>query len=141
MFRSGFHARRAPFLATLGFACLQALLLVMGGALPATGQTAVATAEPAQRYLVVYRNHQVPAEVESRMATAGARVQERHELLGVAVIEAKPATARALTTSDPNVEYVVPDVLLYAHSLTVVQTQAAQPSAAIASPDALYHSP
>ncbi len=115
-------------------------LLTVGGSV-VSAQTQLPGAVEGQRYLVVYRNQQVPGNAAATMLAAGGRLAERHELLGVAVVEGATKEVRARLAADANVEYVVPDVLLNAHQLVVAKPDALTAATApTTGPDALYHS-
>jgi len=66
------------------------------------------------RYLLVYRNGQIPGDAEARMGRIGARLAERHERFGIASVMAPEASASQLAR-DPAVEYVVQDRVVTAH--------------------------
>ncbi len=115
------------------------------------------------RYLVLYRNGQLPGDAEARADAIGARLAERHELTGIAVVESLTESARARLALDPAVEAVVPDLLLSAHAIAprrILPQKAGAPTTAkpvssrvpvpsnpviepilLPPPDALYHSP
>lgn len=94
---------------------LLAVLFPIAFATSALGQPAPAAASG--RYLVVYRNGQLPGDAEARASAVGARLAQRHELTGIAVVESLSESARAELELDPAVEAVVPDLLLTAHSV------------------------
>jgi len=104
----------------------------------ANGQ-APATAVPG-RFVVLYRSGQLPANATAAANSVGARVAERHELLGVAVVDSLSDAARAQLALDPSVEAIVPDLILNAHSI-IARPVPVQPIALRPTPDALYHSP
>jgi subtilisin family serine protease len=111
---------------------------------PAHGQTAPPPASQAStsgpfvpgRFLVLYRNHQIDANAAAAAEALGAHLIARHELMGIAVLESVSEAARAQLALGPNVEAIVPDLLLNAHELITkpVETPNSQ------TPDALYHS-
>lgn len=89
------------------------------------------------RYLVVYRDGVVPADVGSRAQAFGARLIQRHPRFGVAAIQTAPRTLQPriagsspqpegddqatmrLLASQPDVEYVLHDRIVTAHHLYV----------------------
>lgn len=91
----------------------------------------------AGRYLVVYRSGKIASNAEVLAQSIGAHVVARHEALGVTVLDSVSDVSRDQLKLDPNVEAVVPDVVLYAHQIAV---QAAAGGVAPV-PDSLYHSP
>lgn len=105
---------------------------------PLRGQVGPDLDEPGGRYLIVYRNGQIAADAEAAISAAGAHLSARHDLVGIAVADSLTDTARARLGRDPDIEAIVPDVLLNAHSLTV---RPAPGFEAQTTPDALYHSP
>ncbi len=125
-----FAAVIAPFVCVAGF-------LFAVSAFPQSAPPAPVAA--VGRYIVVYRNGQIPANAEIGIARHGAILSARHELLGAAVLDRVSDATLAALANDPAVEAVVPDLLLSAHSLvTRVIPATALP---FATPDALYHSP
>ncbi len=72
-------------------------------------------------YLVAYRNALIPADVEARTALAGARIVGRHEHLGLTSVQgngvADDATNLRALASQPNVDFVVHDRMVYAHQV------------------------
>jgi subtilisin family serine protease len=90
----------------------------------------------AGRFLIVYRNGQVPADAEAPARSVGARLIARHDLLGISVMGSLSDSARTQLARDPNVEAIVPDILLNAH---VIVFRPIAPTPIV--PDALYHSP
>ena len=73
------------------------------------------------RYLVLYRNGYIPGDAESRIGSAGAHLTRRNEHLGIVAVESPAleddaATLRRLA-SQPNVNYVLHDRIVSAHSL------------------------
>ncbi|MEI9980562.1 MAG: S8 family peptidase [Edaphobacter sp.] len=72
-------------------------------------------------YLVLYRNAAIPADAESRIASAGARLTSRNEHFGIAAVQSSSSeddatTLRRLATQ-PNVAYVLHDRIVSAHHL------------------------
>jgi subtilisin family serine protease len=113
------------------------ILLTLLVGLPAFSQTRDALPDsPAGRFVVIYRNGQLPADAASTAAVHGARLVERHDRLGVSVVDGVSPTALAALSRDPRVEAIVPDIVLSAHSLTVRRL-----AVTTSVPDALYHSP
>ena len=90
------------------------------------------------RYLVLYRNADIPGDAESRIASAGAHLTHRNEHLGIAAVESTTlegdaATVRRLA-AQPNVEYVFHDRIVSALSLrlrTVTPALVGSPSVGI----------
>jgi lantibiotic leader peptide-processing serine protease len=94
------------------------------------------------RFIVVYRSGQLPANVSSAAASIGAHLVERHDLLGISVLEQVSDAARAQLALDPNVEAIVPDLILNAHAIIATPVSVSSTAATLSSiPDALYHSP
>ena len=106
--------------------------LLLLAAIPAFAQWPVGAPVP-NRYLVTYRNGIVPADAATRSASAGAKLLRRHDLFGITLVQTGSPETLAL---DPDVESLVQDRLVQAHSLGVT----AAPVAA-ATPDSLYNSP
>lgn len=88
------------------------------------------------RYLIVYRNAAIPADVGARVNSAGARLLWRNERFGIAVVQTiqsfHPPNARTATpletdetiavsrlAAQSEVEYVLHDRIVTAHRLTV----------------------
>jgi subtilisin family serine protease len=92
----------------------------------------------AGRYVILYRSGQIPANAEAMLRARGARLAERHELLGISVAESVSDAIRTMLAQDANVEAIVPDLMINAHALTIAPATA--PPLAT-TPDALYHSP
>jgi subtilisin family serine protease len=73
------------------------------------------------RYLVLYRNATIPGDAESRVASAGAHLTRRNEHFGIAAVESTvredDATTLRRLAAQPNVEYVLHDRIVSAHSL------------------------
>ncbi|NYF80375.1 S8 family peptidase [Granulicella arctica] len=73
----------------------------------------------ANHYLIAYRGGVIPGDVEARTRLAGARVLARHEMLGVATVQANgtadDATNIQRLAAQPDVELVVHDRMVYAH--------------------------
>ena len=102
-----------------------------------SGSAEAQAASPAGRFVVLYRNGQVPSNAAEFAPTSGARLVARHELLGIAVLEQVSDDTRTQLALDSNVEAIIPDVILTAHAL---QVQAHSEAASLALPDSLYHS-
>jgi subtilisin family serine protease len=102
---------------------------------PALSQTSPIGRTVPGRFIVTYRNGAIPATPR----LAGAKLLQRHERLGVAILQVAPANAdqtRTTLAADPAVQYVVEDRVVSASSLTV------RPAAISSSEsDALYNSP
>ncbi len=92
------------------------------------------------RLLVSYRNSTIPAGAEASVQRAGARLVQQHNVLGISVVQAPAATAAAVReqlAADPNVQAVVEDRLLTAHTLQVTAT----PAPASPTSDTYYSGP
>ena len=90
------------------------------------------------RYLIVYRDGGIPLGAEAQVRSAGARMVGRIEPVGVAILETDTASGTAAVEalrSNPNVEYIVHDRLLSAHSLAV---RSAMPAMVSLPPPAAY---
>lgn len=104
----------------------------------AMSQTPVGQVVPG-RFLVAYRNGAIPGGAESDARAAGAHLIQRHETLGMAIVQApagQTSAVRARLVADPNIASIVEDRVVAAHSL---QVRAANTTAS--TPDALYNSP
>ena len=91
------------------------------------------------RFIVSYRNGAVPSTAAASAQTAGASLVQRHERLGIAIIQASTSSAdqlRATLIADPAVQSVVEDRIVSAHAISVRPATAAS-----STPDALYNSP
>ena len=130
-------ALAAPFIAFAAHTSAQQLAGPVGAAVP-------------NRYLIVYRDNQIPAGAEPFARSAGARIIGRFEPFGIAIVQADPTTSEAAAIaalrSDPNVEAIVHDRLLSAHSLilrpvvpAVVGISAPAPGAPSAAPYDTYY--
>ena len=114
---------------------LLSALQAMGTVLGAQTSTSTGSIVP-NRYILVYRDNQMPSDAEARVRTAGAHILQRHTRLGIATVEsdrrsASPfATAKTATTTgddetirqlarQPNVEYVLHDRIVTGHHLRV----------------------
>jgi lantibiotic leader peptide-processing serine protease len=93
-----------------------------------TGQVGqIATIDPTSvaphRYLVLYRNHTIPADATARIAATGARLVHRNEHLGIAVVQSAPQEDDATTLrrlgAQPDVELVLHDRIVSAHHLRI----------------------
>ena len=105
---------------------------------PALAQMPIGLAVPG-RFIVTYRNGAIPATAESTARSAGARLLQRHDLLGIAVVQSSSANAAATRdrlAADPNVQLVVEDRIVAAQAMAVRQTSAPTSAA-----DSLYNSP
>lgn len=95
------------------------------------------------RFLVVYRNGLLPASAAKTIVDGGASVLVRNDVLGINIAQTtdlSPAgeqKLRAQLATDPDVEFVVQDVILSAHT-TVYRSLS--PTRNPQLPDALYHS-
>ena len=91
--------------------CVRASILLsamFAAAARLPGQSSASATGATGRLLVVYRNGSIPGDAETRSARVGARVLQRHERFGTAVVAASSA-AEAQLRADPSVEYVVRD--------------------------------
>ena len=92
------------------------------------------------RFLVSYRNSAIPASAEASAQRAGARLVQQQRALGISVVQATAATAAAVRqqlAADPEVQAVVEDRLLTAHTLQVTAT----PAPTSATSDTYYSGP
>jgi subtilisin family serine protease len=75
------------------------------------------------RYIVAYKNGQLPADAVSRMQLTGSRVMLRAAHLGILAVQSQTNDSVAAVTqrllSQPDVETVVQDRIVTAHALTV----------------------
>jgi len=88
------------------------------------------------RYLIVYRNGVLPADVETRINSTGARLFSRNDYLGIAIIQTiqspnsalerisnqrgtAETTAASRLAAQPDIEYVLHDRIVTAHHLNV----------------------
>ena len=74
------------------------------------------------RYLVAYRDGTVPTDAGARARVAGARIVRNNNPFAIAVLETSSdpndeAAAIAALRADPNVQFVIHDRILSAHSL------------------------
>jgi subtilisin family serine protease len=81
------------------------------------------------RYLVLYRNATIPGDAESRVASTGAHLTRRNEHFGIAAVESTvpeddASTLRRLA-AQPNVDYVLHDRIVSAHSLRLQSSPSA----------------
>jgi subtilisin family serine protease len=80
------------------------------------------------RYLVLYRNATIPGDAEARIASAGAHLTRRNEHFGIAAVESTASEDDATTVrslaAQPNVDYVLHDRIVSAHSLRLRATPA-----------------
>jgi subtilisin family serine protease len=79
------------------------------------------------RYLVLYRNATIPGDAEARIASSGARLTQRNEHFGIAAVESQDDDATTLRrlAAQPNVDYVLHDRIVSAHSLRLQAIQSA----------------
>jgi subtilisin family serine protease len=112
-------------------------------------------------YLISYRNASIPGDAAAYTRLAGARMVQRHERLGVAVVQADgtadDATNMSRLAAQPGVDLVVHDRMVYAHQiatgpvggyhnplarpLTPITMQVNQPPPTAAAADSYYNSP
>ena len=110
----------APRRIRIATLAVQVLAVALSAPLHAQMDTAIVP----HRYIVVYRDGVIPGDVELRTRTLSARVLQRNDRFGIAVVSADAsflddiATLRHLA-SQPNVEYVFHDRLVTASSITV----------------------
>jgi lantibiotic leader peptide-processing serine protease len=75
------------------------------------------------RYLVLYHNATIPADADTHIAAAGARLTQRSERLGIAAVQSAASEDDASTlrrlAAQPNVDYVLHDRIVSAHRLRV----------------------
>ncbi len=74
------------------------------------------------RYLVIYRNATIPGDAEARILSAGSRLTQRHEHLGIAIVQSPSsqqddATTLRLLAAQPNVITVLHDRIVSAHRI------------------------
>src|SRR5271154_4800352 len=74
------------------------------------------------RYLVLYRNATIPGDAEAHIRSAGARLTQRNEHLGIAVVQSPAsqqddAATLRLLAAQPNVVTVLHDRIVSAHQL------------------------
>lgn len=108
--------------------------LVLTGFLFATALRAHAQQLPSpigppvpHRYLIAYRNASLPADAESRADVAGARIIITNNIFNISVLEIidnvqNESSAIATLRADPNVQFVIHDRILSAHSLILRPT-------------------
>jgi subtilisin family serine protease len=90
------------------------------GAVSAGAQIDTTSIAP-HRYLVLYRNATIPGDAAAHIASAGAHLTRRNEHFGIAAVESTTSEDDATTlrrlASQPNVDYVLHDRIVSAHSL------------------------
>jgi len=73
------------------------------------------------RYLVLYRNATIPGDAEARILATGARLSQRNEHLGIAVVQSASSQDDAATlhllAAQPNVLTVLHDRIVSAHRI------------------------
>jgi subtilisin family serine protease len=78
------------------------------------------------RYIVLYRNATIPGDAEAHLASAGARLTQRNEHLGIAAVQSPAsqddATTLRLLSDQPNVSYVLHDRIVFALRLRIRPT-------------------
>ncbi len=97
---------------------------LMMAALSATLYAQVDPAIVSHRYIVVYRNGVIPGDAELRTRALSARLLQRNDRFGMAVVNTDTATMDDAATlrhlaAQPNVEYVLHDRLVTASGITV----------------------
>ncbi len=104
------------------FLCTRLVILLPLLARRAVAQIDTSTIAP-HHFLILYRNATIPADAEARIAFAGARLIHRNEHLGIAAVQSAPQEDDAATlhrlAAQPNVEFILRDRVVYAHSLRV----------------------
>jgi subtilisin family serine protease len=116
----------------------RALILLSFLGTSAISQTPIGRTIPG-RFIVTYRNGAIPGAAENNARMAGASLLQRHETLGIAIVQAPAAAAanvRARLAVDPAIASIVEDRVVAAHAISV---RAA--SVVASTPDALYNSP
>jgi hypothetical protein len=106
----------------------------------ALSQTPIGRVIPGH-FIVSYRNGAIPGAAEVTAQHAGARLLQRHERLGIAIVQAPLETAasvRSRLAADPSVTSVVEDRVVSAYAVRV-NAAAVSPSMVVA--DALYNGP
>jgi lantibiotic leader peptide-processing serine protease len=70
------------------------------------------------RYLVLYRNATIPGDAEAHLLSAGSRLTQRNEHLGIAAVQSPlsqdDASTLRLLSAQPNVSYVLHDRIISA---------------------------
>jgi lantibiotic leader peptide-processing serine protease len=140
-----FHPRQTTLRASLS---PRSLLLHFVTILPFIARLAPAQTQPEphvdtssvapHRYLVLYHHATIPGGAEAQLAAANARLIHRNDRLGIAAIQSSPSEDDAATlrrlAAQPNVDYVLHDRIVSAHSLRVqtipatISTQTKAPS-------------
>jgi subtilisin family serine protease len=99
---------------------LALLLIVPIAACAAQLPSPIAALVP-HRYLIAYRTNSIPANIEANVRLAGAHILRIHQTFGIAVLDtsSSPDEAATLATlrAQPNVEFVLHDRIVSAHSL------------------------
>ena len=95
-------------------------LALLSGTVSAGAQIDTASIAP-HRYLVLYRNATIPGDAAARIASAGAHLTRRNEHFGIAAVESAISEDDATTlrhlAAQPNVDYVLHDRVVSAHTL------------------------
>ncbi len=98
-----------PFTFSVVSRAVLSSLLAVAAVSPAFAATHnIVSATVADRYLVVYRGGQVPADAANRLGRSGARMVSRHDRFGMVSVVATAAERKQLAT-DTAVEYVIQD--------------------------------
>ena len=106
----------------------------------ALSQTPVGRGIPG-RFIVTYRNGAIPGSAEAVAHVSGARLVQRHDRLGIAIIQAlakDAAKVRASLNADPAIASVVEDRVVDAYTIRI-NVASATPNSSAA--DALYSGP
>jgi len=122
----------------LRYFLIRLLSLVTFLCVSALSQTPIGRVIPG-RFIVTYRNGAIPGTAETSAHIAGAHLLQRHERLGIAILQAPLASVnatRATLLADPSVASVVEDRVVDAYA---VHVQAAAAPASTA--DSLYNGP
>jgi lantibiotic leader peptide-processing serine protease len=114
-------ARHIPVARAIGRRVVRrALVLALFFARLAGAQIDTSSIAP-HRYLVLYRNATIPGDAASRVASAGAHLTARNEHFGIAAVESTlhedDANTLRRLAAQPNVDYVLHDRIVSAHSL------------------------
>jgi subtilisin family serine protease len=108
------HARK------LSLAPLTQILLILSITPFVTAQIDTTSIAP-HRYLIVYRNATIPGDADIRVSSAGVRLLQRNEHLGIVTVQSPlaqdDATTIHLLSAQPNVAYVLHDRIIAAQRL------------------------
>ena len=109
--------------------CVSALLLLAPrlhaqspAAGPPTLQRGIVGQVVPNRFLLLYREGVIPADAGTAMQDSGARLLQRHDRLGITVVESEPGSDSSATLGRlaalPGVEAVLRDRIVSAHRIT-----------------------